>query len=268
MNVAPMVLGVRGLSKGRVQGPQEIYTLSVPALDVRLGEKILITGPSGSGKSTFLDMAGLVLRPDAARAFVFNPNARASTPGARPGNAAGLDVAEAWARGRVEDLALWRRSIGYILQTGGLLPFITVLDNILAPRKLLGLPPDPLPQRLIKALGITSLVNKYPVQLSVGERQRAAIARALAANPPLVLADEPTAALDPQNARTVLELLLQSVESMGTTLILVTHAPEQVQGMGFRRLAVTQKEGGEAMLAEEQPSAQPVTVRYPGGSLS
>lgn len=259
---APLVLSIRSLRKDRAQGTGAAYSLSVPHLDVRLGEKLLITGPSGCGKSTLLDIAGMVLRPDSVRGFAFFPEARAvrDTParnGAReatppmrrtpspisPAEAdSPRDVAEAWNRDDVERLSRWRRHVGYVLQTGGLLPFVSVRENILTPCRLLdparAAEFAPLAEKLALTLGISHLLHKFPAQLSVGERQRTAIARALAANPPLVLADEPTAALDPANAATVLALFSRMVDELGSTLIMVSHAPEQMRDMGFRRLRV------------------------------
>lgn len=228
------VLSIRGLRKDRPQSDDEAYSLRVPRLDVAPGEKILITGPSGSGKSTLLDMLGMVLRPDAVERFVFSP-------GARGNDGLSHDVAKAWRREKVEDLAFWRRKVGYVLQTGGLLPFVSVYENIRVSRRLQGLAaanPCSTVARLAKELGISPLLNKLPAQLSVGERQRVAIARALAADPALVLADEPTAALDPHNAAGVLELFCRMVDEMGVTLIYVSHAPEQLRGKGFRMLFV------------------------------
>lgn len=230
----PLILSLRGLRKDRPQGEGETYSLRVPCLDVAPGDKVLITGPSGSGKSTLLDMLGMVLRPDDAESFLFYPGAGTDGQTAR-------DVADAWRRDAVEDLAFWRRRVGYVLQTGGLLPFVSVRENIRVSRRLQGLPPAKpggTVAWLAEELGITHLLDKFPSHLSVGERQRVAIARALAADPALVLADEPTAALDPHNAAGVLELFCRMVEETKTTLILVSHAPEQLAGLGFRTLSV------------------------------
>lgn len=256
-----MILSIRNLNKIRPLEGGAGYRLAVPALDVCAGEKVLITGPSGSGKSTFLDLLGMVLQPDGAEQFLFAPEKRAaaspamaSCPTGACGAIAACDIGAAWKSGQLERLALWRRSIGYVLQTGGLLPFLTVRENIETPRRLLGLPDDGSADALAEKLGITLLLHKQPAQLSVGERQRAAIARALAAGPALVLADEPTAALDPLNAESVLGMFSNMVSELGVTLILVTHAPEQMAGMRFRRLEVRQhislEQGREAVLEE------------------
>ncbi len=219
-----MLYEIKNLRKER-QG----YALSVPEFALSAGERVVVTGPSGCGKSTLLDMLGMVLRPDGVEAFRF-----------APGTAPGCDVAGAWRDGRLEELAACRRHVGYVLQTGALLPFLRVRDNILAPRRLLGLADGDAAETLAERLGIAHLLAKFPAQLSVGERQRAAIARALSANPPVVLADEPTAALDPAHAAGVLDLFMELAEESGTALVLVTHAPEQVEDRGFRRLRVTQ----------------------------
>jgi putative ABC transport system ATP-binding protein len=247
------VLRLRDLRKDRARGRESAYSLFVPAFSLRLGEKALITGPSGCGKSTFLDLAGMVLKPDAAGEFLF-------FPGAREGGTDACDAAAAWKAKRFEDLAAWRRSVGYVLQTGGLLPFLTVRDNIRIRRRLLGLPPDPEQEEKTAAqLNITHLLREFPARLSVGERQRAAIARALAAGPSLVLADEPTASLDPENARTVLRMFTACAEEAGAALIVVGHAPEQMRGMHFRRLRIrirVVESGTQGVLEEDAPGAE------------
>ena len=241
------VISIRNMRKDRLQGSNEAYSLLVPVLDVCQGEKILITGPSGSGKSTLLDMLGMALKPDAADSFVFRtrgntlPKEREERTGVSASyitSHESFDIALAWKKQKMEHLANWRQHVGYVLQTGGLLPFLTVRENILSQHRLLGLPKDAMADNLAETLGITRLLRKLPSELSVGERQRAAIARALVASPPLVLADEPTAALDPANAAGVLRLFSQVVSELGSTLIMVSHAPEQMRGMGFRELRV------------------------------
>jgi putative ABC transport system ATP-binding protein len=230
----PLVLSLRALRKDRAAGREDAYSLRAPALDVRPGDKLLITGPSGAGKSTLLDMIGMILKPDGAESFLFHPQTRADRKNAP------CDVAAAWRSGDRERLALWRRSMGYVPQSGGLLPFLSVRENILTPLKLRGTEKGAFAAMdgLADTLGIRHLLPTLPGRLSVGERQRAAIARALAADPALVLADEPTAALDPHNAARVLELFSRMVTDRGVTLIMVTHAPENLRGMGFRRLVL------------------------------
>ncbi len=214
-----VLLSLRGLRKDRRQGRDAVYRLETPALDLRPGERLLLKGPSGCGKSTLLDMIAMILRPDAAESFVFM----------------GANVLAA----QSDDtrLAGLRRRIGYVLQTGGLLPFVSVRENILLARRLVGLPARGYAEDKAEALGIGKLLDKLPATLSVGERQRAAIAAALAGDPALVLADEPTAALDTSNADIVLDLLVRTVEEAGAALILVTHAPDRVPG-GFREFTV------------------------------
>lgn len=227
------LFSIRTLCKRREQGAG--YVLSVPELDIMPGEKIGITGPSGSGKSTVLDMLGMALRPDGAERFFFRPDP------VRPP----VDVPAAWRNGgqkRLDDLRL--RYMGYVLQTGGLLPFLTARGNMELAARALGQPDRrAVVEELAARLGITRLLEVMPERLSVGERQRVAIGRALASRPRVILADEPTAALDPMHAGAVLELLLEAVEVSGITLILVTHDPEVVRRSGLRELTVFPQPG-------------------------
>lgn len=210
------------------------YRLHIKSLTVKAGEKLALTGPSGCGKSTALDLLGMVLEPDSAGGFSFAPDG------------ADFDLAAAWRDGRVDFMAdLRRRHIGYILQTGGLLPFLTVEENIRLTAELKGMPDADIRKHsrdLAAMLGISHLLAGLPGLLSVGERQRAAIARALSARPKVVLADEPTAALDPNNARTVMHLLLHAVDAQGTTLIMVTHDHALVPEFGLREVPILMEE--------------------------
>jgi len=167
----------------------------------------------------------MILMPSNSREFSFTP---------LPGHASS-DVDAIWRdRGTSDRLSELRsRHIGYVLQHGGLLPYLTVRKNIDLPRELLGLPVDGVAAELASKLGIEQQLDKLPAALSVGQRQRAAIARALAHEPPIVIADEPTAAIDPLNATRIIELLVELVEELGVTLILATHAHDLVRRGGF-----------------------------------
>jgi len=207
------------------------YRLCIERLSVRQGEKIAITGRSGCGKSTALDILGMVLKPDSAKTFAL-----------RVGNET-VNLAEAWQKKRVDYLAALRRAyIGYILQTGGLLPFLTVEKNMGLTAQLGGMPDTETQNAvntLAELLGIQRLLASYPATLSVGERQRVAIGRALAARPRILLADEPTAALDPCNASTVMRMLIEAVHAVGSTLILVTHDASFVGEFALREIPIT-----------------------------
>jgi len=194
---------------------------------VPAGVCVALTGASGSGKSTMLDLLGLVLRPDAAARFQI-----------RTANGVDIDIAELWRRDAGDALAAIRaRLIGYVLQTGGLLPFLTAAENITLSPRLLGMRAEPrLLDQLIDLLALRRLLAKKPQALSIGERQRVAIARALAHRPQLLLADEPTAALDPHHAVEVMQLLLALVRDLGITAVIVSHDWELVRSFGLREV--------------------------------
>lgn len=202
------------------------FVLKVPQLMILRGEKVALVGYSGCGKSTLLDTLAMVLRPDKVHRFKFYADQQKS-----------LDVADAWKHKHMDILAKTRmRFVGYVLQTGGLLPFISVYDNIALSRYGLGLPEKKAVVALAAKLGIERHLKKLPGQLSVGERQRVAIARAMAHSPSVVIADEPTASLDPINAEEIMGLFTQIADENGVTLIVATHEWERVKTLGFRRL--------------------------------
>jgi len=201
------------------------FRLEIPELDIRRGEGIAITGPSGSGKSTLLDMLAMTLRPSTAGHFLFC--------GVRPT----LDVDACWRAGDRDRLAMTRRRhMGYVLQVGGLLPYLTVRDNIALSCRLLDLPAMDDVEALATVLEIDHRLDAFPAELSVGERQRAALARALAHRPNVVLADEPTASVDPIAADAILDHLRRLAEHRGATLIIVSHHPHAPERLGLRRL--------------------------------
>jgi putative ABC transport system ATP-binding protein len=144
------------------------------------------------------------------------------------------DVGALWHAAAADALgALRSRHIGYVLQHGGLLPYLSVRENIELSRRLLAMPPADVAEALAERLGIRAQLDKLPDALSVGQRQRAAIARALAHEPPIVIADEPTAALDPANAERIFALLVELTEALGVTLIIATHAQGLAQRAGL-----------------------------------
>jgi putative ABC transport system ATP-binding protein len=195
----------------------------VSALDVIRGAKIALIGESGSGKSTLLELLAMISRPSTSAEFLF---------AALPGSA--QDIAALWLAQAADELgALRSRHIGYVLQHGGLLPYLSVRENIELSRRLLGLPQTDRAAHLADKLGIGPQLDKLPDALSVGQRQRAAIARALAHEPKIVLADEPTAALDLANAERIFALLVELADSLGVTLVTATHAHGLAQRAGL-----------------------------------
>jgi len=207
--------------KRRGTGDQT-FTLQVPDFNIGEGEFVVVHGQSGCGKSTLLDILGLVLHPDSDREFTFHP-ARRDPVSINPSTPDSLLT------------TIRRREIGYILQTGGLLPFLTVRQNIELPRRINGMHScREEGEHIARRLDIDSQLGKFPAQLSGGQRQRVAIARALVHYPPVILADEPTAAVDQLTAAGILEHLGDLIRELGVTLVLVTHHVEPVLNLASR----------------------------------
>lgn len=198
-------------------GGPELFILKDVNLRVGRGEAVSIVGPSGSGKTTLLNLLGTLDRPDTGRLVL-----------------EGRDLAQ------LDEMELARvrnRSIGFVFQFHHLLPHLTVLENILVPT----LASDDAEARgtalergraLLKRVGLEHRLNHRPGQLSGGERQRVAVVRALINRPGLLLADEPTGALDRASARELGQLLRDLNREDGVTLIVVTHSLELAREMG------------------------------------
>jgi putative ABC transport system ATP-binding protein len=186
----------------------ETHALEDFSLHVGTGEFVSIMGPSGSGKTTFLNVAGLLDTFEHGTYMLDN-----------------MDVS------RLSDSAMSKirnRTIGFVFQTFNLIPDLNVFDNVDVPLRYRGLPASDRRERIERALGLVGLSSRMkhlPSQLSGGQQQRVAIARVLAGDPKLILADEPTGNLDSLMAREIMDLL-EEINGRGTTIIMVTHSPE------------------------------------------
>ena len=219
--VYPLRDVVKTRSKGGVS-----FTLRVPSLDIYRGEFCSVVGPSGCGKSTLLDMLALVLEPSAVGRF------RLTVP--RYGGLEECDI-----HGLTENKAarIRRDNIGYVLQSGGLLSFLTVRENILLTAQISGFQVTAQDfSQLIEVLGLGDQLKKKPQYLSGGQRQRVAVARALIHRPGIILADEPTAAVDYPTALDIRDELHGLARQMGAAVIMVTHDRSLVEGIADRQV--------------------------------
>ena len=202
------------------------FRLQVPRIQINAQENIALIGHSGCGKSTLLDMLALILRPDSSDEMNLHPV-----------QGDNHDIARLWQRDKFSQLSQIRKQhIGYVLQSGGLLPYLTVRENIELPRKLLKLPDDDSINSISKVLGISRQLDKLPGLLSAGERQRAAFARALSHRPSILIADEPTAALDPITAHKIMAVVMEVIRGLKITLITASHDWAHVYKMELRTL--------------------------------
>jgi len=228
-----------GLAKTYQDGLRRVEVLKWIDLAVEPGEMVAIVGPSGSGKSTLLHLLGTLDSPDQGVIVIGGQvfSGRAIEP--RLGIKERLRRIVQRLRGKKETnrvrlsgaaLAAFRnRTIGFVFQFHQLLPDFTALENVMVPGRIAGLEPRGVhenAQRLLREVGLDDRLDFFPNQLSGGERQRVALCRALALEPPLLLADEPTGNLDPESGDQVFRLLLELQARHRTTGILVTHNPE------------------------------------------
>ena len=201
-------LEAEGLVKTYRDGARRVEVLRGADLRVEVGEMVAVVGPSGSGKSTLLHLLGGLDRADAGSVRI---------GGAGLAGRSGAELAR-----------FRNRTIGFVFQFHQLLPDFTALENVMLPGRIAGRPPRETLERargLLEQVGLAEREDHFPSELSGGERQRVALCRALALDPPLLLADEPTGNLDPASGERVLDLLIDLQERHGTTGVLVTHNP-------------------------------------------
>ena len=209
------LVGVRkSFASGDGAAPLQI--LRGASLEIQAAESLAIVGPSGSGKSTILNLLGALDRPDEGQVLFENQDL-----------------------GTLDDKALAglrNRRIGFVFQSHHLLPHCTVWENVLVPalatESIVDQPTQDRARQLLDRVGLGARLHHRPGQLSGGERQRAAVVRALINRPGLLLADEPTGALDRASANELAELLVRVNQEDKVALVVVTHAPDLAQRMG------------------------------------
>lgn len=205
------ILQIRSLSKHFEEGGQSRLVLDNVNLEIAAGEFFVLLGKSGSGKSTLLNLISGIDHADSGQIIIGETDITALNE---------------------RQLTLFRRDqIGIVFQFFNLIPTLTVLENITLPDELRGESRRAAEKRsraLLERVGLSGRADTFPDKLSGGEQQRIAIARALAHEPALVLADEPTGNLDEDTGRNVLNLLLELTRDAGKTLVMATHNPEIV----------------------------------------
>jgi len=200
------MIEIAGVGMRFTSGDRSVDVLADVTLAIPARQFVAIAGPSGSGKSTLLGLIAGLDRPSSGRIRVADAEVTALSE-------------DALARFRLD-------TIGYIFQSFHLIPTLTALENVAVPLELAG-EPDALPRAraLLGEVGLADRAEHYPVQLSGGEQQRVAVARAVARRPPVLLADEPTGNLDSATGKQIIELILGLNRTLGSTLVLVTHDP-------------------------------------------
>lgn len=197
------ILRASGLHKSFGSGQAREHVLRGLDLRVRRGEFLAVMGPSGCGKSTLLHLMGLMSGPDEGTVVID-----------------GIDTTGLGETGRAE---LRKRKIGFVFQRFNLLTVLSGYDNIALSLRIRGMDTGRTGE-LLEAMGVKAVARKKPSQMSIGQQQRLAVARAIAHKPDILLADEPTGSLDSENAAALLELLTRANRQDGQTIVMITHS--------------------------------------------
>ena len=203
------ILELRGVSKTYSEGKNEVKAVDTVSLDLRRGELLLLMGPSGSGKTTLLSMMGCILRPTAGEIKVDGT------------------VVDHLQEGSLPDIRM--KHFGFVFQSFNLFPSLTAAENIELLLRMKGYEKKRLRSEahvLLEKVGLSDRADFYPADLSGGQKQRIAFARALVGDPPIILADEPTANLDSKRGREVLALLKRHAAEQNRAVAVVSHDPK------------------------------------------
>lgn len=204
----PPLLRAHALNRSHGAAHERVAILNDLHLELERGEILAVVGRSGSGKTTLLNLVGAMDRPDSGRLEFEGEDMSAWDDGART--------------------AFRRARLGFVFQAFNLLPTLTVRENIALPLELNGLPETERVAELLDELRLEGLADRFPDQISGGEQQRTAIARAIAHRPRLIIADEPTGNLDRDTGSDVIALFERSVRAAGATLLMATHSDEML----------------------------------------
>ena len=230
-SLEPLVV-VSGVTRIFVMGEIRLPVLRGIDLEIPAGRLTVLLGPSGSGKTTLLNLLGGIDRPTSGTI-----------------KSAGRELSGL----SYKQLEKYRRhSVGFVFQFYNLVPTLTALENVMVGTEIAEVPMDPF--RAIEMVGLTDRIDHFPAQLSGGEQQRVAVARALAKNPVLLLCDEPTGALDMETGRHVLALLRTLTDELGKTVVIVTHNTA-IAGMADRVVRI-----GSGVIESVRDNPSPATV--------
>jgi putative ABC transport system ATP-binding protein len=199
------MIELKSIIKAYPMGKRELRVLQGVDLIINKGEMVAIMGPSGSGKSTLLNLVGLLDRPTSG-SYLLDGKEVAKLSGGELSKVRG-------------------QKIGFIFQSFNLIPYLSALSNVILGQKYAGIVNDKIAKEALAKVGLSDRIKHRPNELSGGEQQRVAVARALAKNPPIILADEPTGNLDSKSSKEIMGILTELHKEQNITLVMITHDP-------------------------------------------